>query len=181
MTAAKATAEYGKLKSASAKLEALKEQIRIRVLGLGWSDLACAWSKDGTAFSSADLFSHLNTIILQQSKRPIPTKPPAPGMARKALPQFGKRTAQVAGLDEREAAGSDAMVEAARTLKATREAKGIGGSYQQRQGSMPAPETLLGKRVEVVFHYDLPEGVFGEALMWCSGEVIDVDPRPYST
>lgn len=46
---------------------------------------------------------------------------------------------------------------------------------------MPAPETLLGKRVEVVFHYDLPEGVFGEALMWCSGEVIDVDPRPYST
>ena len=55
-------------------------------------------------------------------------------MARKALPQVGKRTTQVAGLDEREAAGSDAMVEAARTLKATREAKGNGDSYQQRQG-----------------------------------------------
>ena len=40
---------------------------------------------------------------------------------------------------------------------------------------------MIGKRIEVVFHYTLPEGVFGEALMWCSGEVIDLDPRPYTS
>ena len=32
--------ELEKLKSKSAKLAALKEQVRIRVLGLGWADLA---------------------------------------------------------------------------------------------------------------------------------------------
>ena len=46
---------------------------------------------------------------------------------------------------------------------------------------MPAHDTLVGKRIEVVFHYTLPEGVFGEALMWCSGTVVDLDPRPYTT
>ena len=180
-TPAKATAEYGKLNSTAAKLEALKEQIRIRVLGLGWKDLACAWSAEGKAFPPAQLFAHLNTIIIAQAKRPIPTAPPAPGMVRKALPQFGKRTAQVAGLDEREALGGAAIVEAARALKASREAKGIGDSYSVRQGSQPAHESLLGARVEVVFHYTLPEGVFGQALMWCSGEVVDLDPRPYTS
>jgi hypothetical protein len=182
-TAAEATAEYAKLTSTAARLQALKEQIRIRVQGFGWKDLACAWSAEGKAFPPSQLLTHLNTIILAQSKRPIPTAPPAPGMARKDLPEFGKRTAQVAGLDEREAAGGTAMVEAAQALKATREAKGIGDSYQTRHGSQPSNDALLGERIEVILivHYTLPEGVFGEALMWCSGEVIDLDPRPYTT
>jgi hypothetical protein len=180
-TAAKATAEYAKLNSTSAKLEALKEQIRIRVLGLGWKDLACAWSAEGKPFPPAQLLAHLNTIILAQAKRPIPTAPPAPGMGRKTLPEFGKRTAQVAGLDDREAAGGAAIVAAARALKATREAKGIGDSYQARQGSQPSHDALQGERIEAIFHYTLPEGVFGEALMWCSGTVIDLDPRPYTS
>ena len=73
------------------------------------------------------------------------------------------------------------MVEAARALKATREAKGIGDSYQARQGSQPTLDSLMGKRIEVVFHYTLPEGVFGQALMWCSGEIVGLNPRPYTT
>ena len=102
-------------------------------------------------------------------------------MARKDLPEFDKRTAQVAELDAKEAAGGAVIVEAARALKASREAKGIGDSYQARQGSMPALESLMGERIEVVFHYTLPEGVFGQALMWCSGKVVGLDPRPYTT
>ena len=68
------------------------------------------------------------------------------------------------GLDEREAAGGTAMVEAAQALKATREAKGIGDSYQTRHGSQPSNDALLGERIEVILivHYTLPEGVFGE-------------------
>ena len=181
-TPAKATAEYGKLKSTAARVAALKEQIRIRVCGLGWPDLACAWSANGTPFSPEQLFAHLNTIFVEQAKRPIPTSPPAPGMARKLMPEFGKRTAQVAELDDREAAGSSAMVEAARALKTAREAKGIGDSYQARQGSRPdLDDRMIGTRIEVIFHYTLPEGVFGNALMWCAGEIIGLDPRPYTS
>ena len=125
--------------------------------------------------------AHLKTIIGEQAKRTIPSKPPVPGLARKSLPTLGNRTSDVAALDAREAANGWALEAAARATKAQREAKGVGDSYQQRQGSRPELETLVGKRVEAVWKYALPEGVFGEALMWCAGEVIDLDPRPYTT
>ena len=71
------------------KVAELKEQIRIRVVGLAWEDLKTAWSKGGDAFGSAHLLAHLKLIIAEQSKRPIPTTPPVPIMERKALPQLG--------------------------------------------------------------------------------------------
>ena len=181
-TTTKADEEYAKLTSKSAQLEALKEQIRIRVEGLGWSELSCAWSKNGVQFLPDELMKHLKMLLAEQAKRPIPLKPPVAGLARKELPVLGKRTADVAALDAKEASNSWALEAAARATKAQREAKGIGDSYQQRQGSKPEiDERLVGKRIEVVIHYTLPDGVFGEALMWCSGEVVDVDPRPYVT
>ena len=42
-----ALTEYEKLTSKSSKLAAVKDQIRIRVLGFGWDDLHYAWSTDG--------------------------------------------------------------------------------------------------------------------------------------
>ena len=39
--------ELKKLKSKSAKLVALKDNIHMRVIGLGWEDLATPWSKNG--------------------------------------------------------------------------------------------------------------------------------------
>lgn len=185
-TAEKADAEYAKLGSKSAKLEAVKEQIRIRVQGLGWKDLSCAWSADGKAFPPNELLEHLKMLIKEQSRRIIPSKPPPPGLARKELATLGKRTGDMAALDAREANDSRAVEAAARAEKTQRESKGFGDSYQQRQGSKPELDgALVGKRVEVVVEYTLTEGVFidsadGKAVMWCSGEVIDVDPRPYS-
>ena len=38
---------FNALKSDTAQREAMKTQIRIRVIGLGWKDLAHAWSKIG--------------------------------------------------------------------------------------------------------------------------------------
>ena len=47
-----------------------------------------------------------------QSKRPFPSEPPTllAWMERKQLPEFGKRTTQVAELDAREAEGGAAIV-----------------------------------------------------------------------
>jgi hypothetical protein len=179
-TAAKAEKELEKLQSKSAKLEELKEQIRMRVLGLGWADLSHPWSKDGAAFTPTELMVHLKKIISEQSRRVIPNKPPVPGLARKELPTLGTSTADGARLDAVEAASGAAVEAAARAAKGMREAKGVGDSYQQRKGSRPEiGEALIGRRIEAIFHYDLPEGVFGDALMWCSGEITGVDPRPY--
>eukprot|EP00966_Prymnesium_polylepis_P113976 2634354-Prymnesium_polylepis.1 len=124
--------------------------------------------------------AHLKKIISEQSRRTIPTKPPVPGLSRKELPTLGTATSDSARLDGKEAASGAAVEAAARAAKADREAKGIGDSYQQRQGSRPdIDEELIGIRIEAVFHYTLPDGVFGDALMWCAGEVVGVDPRPY--
>ena len=98
------------------------------------------------------------------------------GLTRKDLPALGKRTADVAGLDTREANNSWALEAAARLIKAQREAKGVGDSYRARQGSKPElDERIISRRIEVVYHYILPAGVFGKAEMWCSGEVMDLD------
>ena len=93
---------------------------------------------------------------------------------------MGTSTVDSTRLDAQEAASGAAVEAAARAAKGEREAKGIGDSYQQRQGSRPEiDEALVGRRIEATFHYELPEGVFGDALMWCPGEVVGVDPRPY--
>ena len=57
-----------KLKSKTAKLNALKENIRMRVLGLGWKDLSIPWSKQGNILTVNQLSTHLKIIILQQKK-----------------------------------------------------------------------------------------------------------------
>ena len=58
-TKPKAVSEFEKLTSKSSKLAAVKDQIRIRVLGFGWEDLHYAWSKDGVDRSPDNLLSYL--------------------------------------------------------------------------------------------------------------------------
>ena len=75
-TRAEALKEFGKLTSNTARVEAVKEQIRIRVLGFGWTDLQRAWSKNGGDYTEDQLLEHLiDNIIPEQKKRSIPTKP----------------------------------------------------------------------------------------------------------
>ena len=70
-TVAVAERELEKCSSKSAKLDALKEQIKIRTLGLGWADLTTPWSKDGAAFTPTDLMVYLKKIIAEQVRRTI--------------------------------------------------------------------------------------------------------------
>ena len=91
--------ELRKLKSKSAKITALKENIRIRVLGLGWEDLATPWSINGKDLTSDELAKHLKSIIKEQRKRSIPSKPPIPLPERKNLPILGTKTLDLAVIE----------------------------------------------------------------------------------
>ena len=64
--------ELQKFKSKSAKLYALKENIRIRVIGLGWSDFSITWSKDGKEKSILCLANHLKKVISQTRRKKHP-------------------------------------------------------------------------------------------------------------
>lgn len=170
-TPADVTREVGKLKSKSAKLAALKEQIRIRTLGLGWADLHHAWSKDGTDFEPRVLALHLKVIIAAEATRPIPSTPPVPLPARKVLPTLGETACDVAALDAKQMDGAAAFDQKARAEVERREAEGEGDRYEQCQPtSRPAVATLLGKRLDYLFEYAHASGG-GSDLRWSQGVV----------
>ena len=68
---------YNILKSESARLAAVKEQILIRYLGLGWAKAHHPWSRDGETFTSDTLFKHLlNVVIPLRNELDVPPEPP---------------------------------------------------------------------------------------------------------
>ena len=172
-TAAAVDRELARLKSKTAQLDALKQNIRMRVVGLGWKDLATAWSKDGKEFTPAQLAAHLKTIIVAGRSRDIPSKPPLPLPARKELPTLGTQSRDAAALDVLQLAkGADFEMEARRTW-AEREAAGVGdiAAERQQQTAPLVDKALLGKRLEVCFIYDLADGS-GSEPRWSAGKVV---------
>ena len=64
------------LKSETAKIEALKENIRMRVIRLGWKQFGITWSYKGAKWSVNELAAHLK-MILREEKKLTPPKDPA--------------------------------------------------------------------------------------------------------
>ena len=173
-TCAAVDRELRKLKSKSAQLHALKENIRMRVIGLGWDDLATTWSQGGKEYSPSYLASHLKMIIAEERKRPIPEKPPAKLPQRKTLPSLGTQAKDVVAIDRARTEMTDEFEAKARSTRAEREAVGVGDRYAEMQPmSRPAvDERLIGKRLDVCVLYNLDEG--GSELRWCQGVVTAV-------
>ena len=93
--------ELDKLTSKNAKLNALKENICMRVLGLGWKDLATLWSKNGKEFTPNQLTTHLKNNVSHQRTRVIPGKPLVELPKRKILPSLGTKTGTVSRIEQR--------------------------------------------------------------------------------
>ena len=91
--------ELKKHNNMSAQLWSLKENIRIRVLGFGWSDFAHPWSKNGIAYSPKELGHHLKLIIKAEKTHIIPKRPLAPLPQHRRIPQLGTQTSGVKELD----------------------------------------------------------------------------------
>ena len=87
------------MKTKKDKYEALKENIKIRVIGFGWDQFHQAWSKDGNPYSIEFLAEKLKDIIRKSKKLEIPEEPPIDIQKRKNLPSLGERTADVKALD----------------------------------------------------------------------------------
>ena len=68
--------EFTRLGSKTAKLEVMKFQIRIHVIGFGQKDLHHPWSEGGADFLPEQLMTHLcDAIIPEQQKCGIPNQP----------------------------------------------------------------------------------------------------------
>jgi hypothetical protein len=98
----KARREYNKLTTKKDKLYFVKEQIKIRNLGLGWEKAHHAWSIKGCNFNPDELFAHLvGTVIPLRLTESIPTQPPVKLQTRSNGISLGTKSAAVLELEEK--------------------------------------------------------------------------------
>ena len=68
---------YSALGSETARLAAVKEQILIRYLGLGWELAHYAWSEGGRTLSLEELYKHLVEVVITiAGDLAVPPEPP---------------------------------------------------------------------------------------------------------
>ena len=88
-----------KIHSVSVKLNALKEQIRIRVLGFGWYDIHTTWLYTLAVKSPKSLAVHLKTIIKEETSHPITNEPPSNLPSQKHVTTLGTFSKHVIVMD----------------------------------------------------------------------------------
>jgi hypothetical protein len=176
-TVAEAKRLFRSLSSNASKLEAVKEQIRIRVVGFGWKDLHHPWSEGGVAHSPETLLKHLVEVIIpEQQKREVPDEPKMELPSRKLTPQLGTKTPDVEALEIRyENEKKNAVVEAVR-MREELEAQGIADRHEMLQPQRPqVDENLIGVEIEQLWMFVEEDGT--TVAQWCQGIVVGVKTR----
>ena len=146
--------------------------IRIHIIGFGWQDLHHPWSKEGHTYTANELLQYLTEkLIPEQTHRGIPTSPTMNMPSRKVTPQLGKRTADVAELEERYENEKQKAVEEAIKLRDQLEDEGIIDRHERLQPTRPeVNEDLIGAKLEILYSYVEPDG--SNKNMWCQGVVV---------
>ena len=89
--------------SISGRKEAMQDQIRIQVLGLGWYDWHHQWCEVGHKFTGEELADHINKLMKTGKKINISAKPPVDMPTRKKLAVLGTISLDIIRLDEKTA------------------------------------------------------------------------------
>ncbi|KAL1511680.1 hypothetical protein AB1Y20_004970 [Prymnesium parvum] len=180
------------------KLDWLREQIEMRVIGLSWTEWKTPWqsSKDDDVGTVGQLITHLKRVLAEEAKlcnrNELPSKEralvsetalaaecPAPQFKRKTYKSLGTPTVQASQLgDDRIDMSQADLLAAAQKRRGELEAAGEIDWVSDRQpyavGQGPTPDNnLIGKKLEVRWRYRMIET--GEpTYMWCEGEVVKV-------
>ena len=155
----------------------LKENIRMRKIGLGWSWIDDSWSKGGKPFSVKELTARLIAIITKEGRLPgweIPSHPPVNMPSRAYTVALGTTTNNVKSLDEKYLGDATEVRKSATELLRQREARGEGSlAFECQPSDQPKVTELVKERVEVYTEVDVGGGK--KELIWCAGEVLHVE------
>mmetsp|Transcript_26186 Transcript_26186/g.44648 ORF Transcript_26186/g.44648 Transcript_26186/m.44648 type:complete len:365 (-) Transcript_26186:8-1102(-) len=179
-TRKEARTKFNALGSKTAKLDAVKEQIRIRVIGFGWKDLHHPWSKDGYEYTSEELLEYLLTKLIPEqakSKRGIPAKPTMTLPSRKQTMQLGTKTLDVVDLDAAYKEDKEQAIEEAIGLRDRLENDGKSDRYEKCQPPKPKKidSSLEGAKIEQLWILTEPDGT--KVRQWYQGKVVAVKKR----
>ena len=164
-------------------LNYLKDQILMRVVGLGWGEFKCAWSSstDASVGTIKTLTEHLLKILEAEATKVPPAEAACPQLKRKTLPQLGRATVKVEQLDSKGSDDVNNLKAAAEEERLRREAAGIGDRVQNLQPIQPPAfdEDFIGKHIEVRYKYAIIDPVTKEptgedAFLWCAAQVMQV-------
>ena len=151
---------FNKLRSETAQREAMKEQIRIRVIGLGWKDLHHAWSKNGIAYLAVVLRDYLiKTILAEEKKRSIPKMPPVVLPSRVDRGKLGTMSADYDLLKKHDEDEKRLVMEGGARMRERSEDDGAKDRHERMQPPRPNMDgALIDRRMEQRWDFKEPNG-----------------------
>ena len=159
--------KYAKLTSETSKRDAMKNQIKMRVLGLNRKDLEHSWSENGKMFSGDELKDHLvNEIIPKQNDEAPPTDGIRSATIRTFQMQLGTTACDAKEVKEKT---NHNLIEEAREELKGRDIESLLQSYRAPK----IDSEFIGERIEMRFNVREP-GEDTTKDVWFKGVVLSI-------
>ena len=171
------------------KLNFLREQIEMRVIGLGFDEFKAAWSssKNEDIGTVQSLTEHLHDILMEEDQRrrekTLPANAVVPQMRRKTYKELGTPTLQADDLAGKvKELPAEELLERAQRERTRLEAVGELDTVGDLQPERPPPcdNSLVGTMLEIRWRYwalDTDPTTKRKKMavdIWCEGEVVQV-------
>lgn len=167
---------------------ALKDNIQMRYLGMGFNDCHTTWTKDRKKKGIDVLAKRLIEIIKLTRGRPTPDRlvPKHCGEKRKELPTMGHITAAVVYIREKHAARINDFDLSCRRIWKERDTNMV--ERMQKPGAVSLNDSHVGKQIEIHSEfgeendeYDpFAEDIVSKMSVWCRGTIVVVDEESES-
>ena len=180
-------------KATQAQLDYLREQIEMRVIGLGFVEFKTPWSssKDETVGTVESLTTLLTEILWEENARDIDGELPevaaVPVMKRKTFKQLGTPTVQADELAGavKELSQEELLALAEKEYERLVEAGELDAvGDEQPEKAPPIDDSIIGTKLEICWRYwrqpTAEETAKGDkrkriaVKMWCEGEVAQI-------
>ena len=162
-------------KSDNEQRKELREQIEMRVIGLGMLEFETAWSSkdDDNIGTVSHLRPLLNQILVAEKTlrrdKSLPDEAVPPPLKVKTLKTLGTPTAHAEELEKEAKMGAEQLKEAALAEQRRRIEAGIVDDVANVMTDKPGLTTaeLVGRRLEICWGTYYEEGKEGRIKMWC--------------
>ena len=149
-------ANLDRLDSKTVKLDALKENIRMRVKGCGLSEAHITWSHKRKQRSVTKLASQLELIIEWKKNQDIADEPHIEVPQRNNAATLGTQTLEAQKLDKAFDKKTESIRGEVEQVRNTREARGEGSIYLVMQPMLRLKMLeLVDKRIDVLYPFQV--------------------------
>eukprot|EP00966_Prymnesium_polylepis_P098484 2280399-Prymnesium_polylepis.1 len=183
------TATLAKIDALSNKQLFLRQQVEMRVNGLGWRDLAVTWQHTGESLAESvrRLMGHLKEVLVEEAVRMrrgevvwdgarliTPSDAALPDFEAKSKKQLGTRTADAEELASRALCSPEQIAAASQREQERREAAGFTDAVQIQMPREPTLPLAKGTKLEICWGLYKSTEDGSRVKMWCPCKVVCV-------